>query len=253
MATIVTFLVGYAASVITRYLVNPFLLYFQIRNLLKKTDSNCIIISVDDWLGDWGSDDSDDTDGDDVLYNTFIANTWNNKNRVIPIKTPNLEIIDLLVKLKIQPDIIFVNKRQNYESVYDELELLIKHFSKSIIIGNNIMNVKSVSQAVKDLIKDYDLSNVETNLNSYVIVPQWYTDKFKLKELKIKTIKPLNQYNPSKVAIIAGFKKEIHSKFVLTRFIDYMNFNQTLFPKYYSNSDDDIDPSQDAIFNGWVL
>ena len=190
--------------------------------LLKKTDSNCIIISVDDWLGDWGSDDSDDTDGDDVLYNTFIANTWNNKNRVIPIKMPNLETIELLVKLKIQPDIIFVNKRQNYESVYNELELLIKHFDKSIIIGNNIMNIKSVSQAVKDLIKDYDLSNVETNLNSYVIVPQWYTDKFQLKELKIKTIKPLNQYNPSKVAIIVGFKKELHSKFVLTRFLDYM-------------------------------
>lgn len=84
------------------------------------------------------------------------------------------------------------------------------------------MNIKSVSQAVKDLIKDFELSNVETNLNSYVIVPQWYTDKFQLKELRIKTIKPLNQYNPSKVAIIVGFKKELHSKFVLTRFIDYM-------------------------------
>jgi hypothetical protein len=37
------------------------------------------------------------------------------------------------------------------------------------------------------------------------------------------------------------------------RFIDYMNFNQNLFPKYYSNSNDDLDPSQDATFNGWVL
>ena len=32
-----------------------------------------------------------------------------------------------------------------------------------------------------------------------------------------------------------------------------MNFNQASFPKYYSNSDDDIYPSQDATFNGWVL
>ena len=37
------------------------------------------------------------------------------------------------------------------------------------------------------------------------------------------------------------------------RFVDYMNFNQATFPKYYSNSDDDIYPSQDATFNGWVL
>ena len=32
-----------------------------------------------------------------------------------------------------------------------------------------------------------------------------------------------------------------------------MNFNNATFPTYNSNSNDDIDPSQDAIFNGWVL
>ena len=37
------------------------------------------------------------------------------------------------------------------------------------------------------------------------------------------------------------------------RFIDYMSFNQTSFPEYYSNSNDDINPDSDATFNGWVL
>jgi hypothetical protein len=37
------------------------------------------------------------------------------------------------------------------------------------------------------------------------------------------------------------------------RFIDYMAFNQSDFPKYTSNTNDDISPSQDATFNGWVL
>ena len=48
-------------------------------------------------------------------------------------------------------------------------------------------------------------------------------------------------------------KAREYAEYYTRRFIDYMNFNQTLFPKYYSNSNDDIDPSQDAIFNGWVL
>ena len=48
-------------------------------------------------------------------------------------------------------------------------------------------------------------------------------------------------------------KAREYAEWYTRRFIDYMNFNQTLFPKYYSNSNDDIDPSQDAIFNGWVL
>jgi len=37
------------------------------------------------------------------------------------------------------------------------------------------------------------------------------------------------------------------------RFIDYMGFNQTLFPEYTNNINDDISPSHDATFNGWVL
>ena len=37
------------------------------------------------------------------------------------------------------------------------------------------------------------------------------------------------------------------------RFIDYMSFNQTLFPEYTNNINDDINPSYDSTFNGWVL
>jgi hypothetical protein len=32
-----------------------------------------------------------------------------------------------------------------------------------------------------------------------------------------------------------------------------MSFNQNLFPEYTSNSNDDIHPDKDALFNGWVL
>ena len=41
-------------------------------------------------------------------------------------------------------------------------------------------------------------------------------------------------------------KAREYAEWYTRRFIDYMNFNN-------SNSNDDIDPSQDAIFNGWVL
>ena len=37
------------------------------------------------------------------------------------------------------------------------------------------------------------------------------------------------------------------------RFIDFMSFNQTTYPEYTSNTNDDIFPSYDATFNGWVL
>ena len=37
------------------------------------------------------------------------------------------------------------------------------------------------------------------------------------------------------------------------RFIDYMCFNQSLFPEYNLNSNGDVYPDSDANFTGWIL
>ncbi len=43
------------------------------------------------------------------------------------------------------------------------------------------------------------------------------------------------------------------AEYYTKRFIDYMTFNNNLFPEYNSNSDSDVYPDNDATFNGWVL
>ena len=49
-------------------------------------------------------------------------------------------------------------------------------------------------------------------------------------------------------------KKEMDiAEYYTRRFIDHMSFNQAKFPEYTSNSNDDVSPSYDANFNGWVL
>ena len=48
-------------------------------------------------------------------------------------------------------------------------------------------------------------------------------------------------------------KSRTHAEWYARRFIDYMTFNQTKFPEYTTNTNDDIYPSYDATFNGWVL
>ena len=37
------------------------------------------------------------------------------------------------------------------------------------------------------------------------------------------------------------------------RFIDFMSFNQSTYPEYNTNNNDDIYPDKDAVFNGWQL
>jgi hypothetical protein len=48
-------------------------------------------------------------------------------------------------------------------------------------------------------------------------------------------------------------KARTNAEWYSRRFIDFMSFNQTLYPEYTSNINDDISPSYDATFNGWVL
>ena len=48
-------------------------------------------------------------------------------------------------------------------------------------------------------------------------------------------------------------KARTNAEWYSRRFIDFMSFNQTLYPEYTNNINDDINPSYDATFNGWVL
>jgi hypothetical protein len=43
------------------------------------------------------------------------------------------------------------------------------------------------------------------------------------------------------------------AEYYTRRFVDYMSFNSSTFPEYNSNSDSDVYPDKDSLFNGWVL
>ena len=48
-------------------------------------------------------------------------------------------------------------------------------------------------------------------------------------------------------------KARTNAEWYSRRFIDFMAFNQTTYPEYTNNVNDDIYPSNDSTFNGWVL
>jgi hypothetical protein len=43
------------------------------------------------------------------------------------------------------------------------------------------------------------------------------------------------------------------AEYYTRRFIDYMCYNQTTFPQYNSNTNEDITPTKDSSFSGWVI
>ena len=43
------------------------------------------------------------------------------------------------------------------------------------------------------------------------------------------------------------------AEFYTRRFVDFMNYNSTLYPEYTGNQDEDMYPERDYNFTGWVL
>ena len=43
------------------------------------------------------------------------------------------------------------------------------------------------------------------------------------------------------------------AEYYTRRLIEYLDFNNSSFPEYSTNSNDDIFPDKDSLFNGWVL
>ena len=63
-----------------------------------------------------------------------------------------------------------------------------------------------------------------------------------------------NAENPTKEEV--DFLTQKHRNFAdfyTRRFIDYMNYNQSSFPEYNTNSNEDMNPDRDANWVGWVL
>ena len=56
----------------------------------------------------------------------------------------------------------------------------------------------------------------------------------------------------SEVDYLVGKARDT-AEYYTRRFIDYMSFNSSTFPEYNSNSDSDVFPDKDSLFNGWVL
>lgn len=63
-----------------------------------------------------------------------------------------------------------------------------------------------------------------------------------------------NADNASKDEVDFLMEKERDTaQYYTTRLIDYLSFNNSKYPEYSTNSNDDISPSYDSSFSGWVL
>lgn len=116
-------------------------------------------------------------------------------------------------------------------------------------ISNDITN-STLSGNYLTLVRDY----IQPMLIHFAMVQYLPFAAYQIKNGGIYKHQSENAESVSKDEVDYLVQKERNfAEYYAKRFIDYMAFNQTLFPEYTSNSNDDIYPDTNDLFNGWVL
>lgn len=72
-----------------------------------------------------------------TLYESFLANCWHYKERLIPMKTTTIEGLEEIFAAGLMPDLIYLDAAHDYASVTNDLEKMYACFPSSILTGDD--------------------------------------------------------------------------------------------------------------------
>ena len=97
---------------------------------------NAAVIAIDTWLGSQEHND-DYKHLLPTLYETFIANCADYKDRLIPVRETTLNGMKLIAGLNIRPDFIYVDADHAEDSVYNDVSTALLLFPSTRIVGDD--------------------------------------------------------------------------------------------------------------------
>jgi hypothetical protein len=129
-------------------------------------NSTAKIVSVDHWKGSVEHQGRKDVAGKlPTLYDTFIVNCWDFKDRIVPIKTDSITGMYICQDLGYTPDIIFVDASHEYEDVLKDIKTARNLFPTATIMGDDwswknrkLANRFTVREAVVEFAKQNSMS-----------------------------------------------------------------------------------------------
>lgn len=175
---------------INKYLTNNIKIIFDIgcnvgtaSKKCLKISSDVIVIAVDTWI----------TSKNVNIYDDFINNLIEYKDRVIPIKMDVNKALLYLKKYDIIPDLILLNVIKFDKSINKELVNICNFYPSSKIIGNDILANKTIGLGIKELLgKTCTKYILEIDENAFTMIPKLYDYKDNNSSVKFNKIKPEN-------------------------------------------------------------
>jgi len=150
----------------------------------------------------------------------------------------NLDADDFIEYIKISQDITI----QNYlgSKLYNKLQ--------ELILNGNINQAGNI--AYKNLLTTY----VKPMLIHWAMVYYLPFAAYTLsnKGLFKHTSENATNVDKAEVDFLVEKERDIAESYT-QRFIDFMCFNQTTYPEYFGNNNDDVNPDKKNFYSGWYL
>ena len=85
-----------------------------------------------------------------TLYETFLTNMWDLRDRVIPVRAETLRGMTVVAESGVEPDLVYIDAGHDAESVYHDLRTALELFPNAQILGDDwpIEGVRCGVQAV---------------------------------------------------------------------------------------------------------
>lgn len=96
-----------------------------------------------------------------VLWNTFLHNTWEYRERLTPIRKKTSDALPYLYELNIPIDMIYIDAHHNYDAAFHDISKCLEYWPNAEICGDDFnwhcSGDGGVSQAVTECSKSYNL------------------------------------------------------------------------------------------------
>lgn len=139
-------------------------------------NSKATIYAIDHWNGSLEHQNRLDVkDKLPTLFDTFIVNCWDYRDRIKPIRSDSIDGLIELREMNVVPDLIYIDASHEYDDVLNDLEYSHKLFPTAVLIGDDWnwrqkkLNRRTVKEAVLAFTDKYQFK-VVNNTQAYKII-----------------------------------------------------------------------------------
>jgi hypothetical protein len=130
------------------------------RWLAETAPANAKIYAIDMWDDNFILQDDHYTSNkysmisEHPLYDTFLVNLWNHRNRVVPLRMDGVAGLEYLKAQGVVPDIIYIDADHHYDAVKRDIRACLRLFPGAILVGDDYGNYDDVRRAVHECAVD---------------------------------------------------------------------------------------------------